>query len=91
VPACSNAVPTTVELTWDGTSAMASTCGNNMACYRPEAAPPGHYVARMCATPGNLTTADARFPSACTSTGTEECIDGPFDVPGPSPVVGTLP
>lgn len=68
-----------------------STCGNNLACYQPGFAPAGRYVAKMCATPGNLKTADGGFPSTCTATGPIECVDVPFDFPGPSPVVGTLP
>jgi hypothetical protein len=81
----------TSEFPWDGSSYGTSTCGNKMACYVPEVAPAGHYVARMCATPGNLTTADGGFPSTCTATGPVECVDVPFDFPGPSPIVGTLP
>jgi hypothetical protein len=81
----------TGDLTWDGSSYAGSMCGNNMACYQPAFAPAGHYVAHMCATPGNLTTADGGFPSTCTATGSQECVDVPFDYPGPSPVVGTLP
>ena len=91
LPACSQTVPTTNELTWDGASATASTCGNNVACYQPAFAPAGRYVARMCATPGTLMTADADLFSTCAATGSLECVDVPFDFPGPSPVVGTLP
>jgi hypothetical protein len=80
----------TGELPWDGTSITGSTCGNHVGCYQSGFAPSGHYVARMCATPGNLTTADGGFPSTCTATGPAECVDVPFDFPGPSPVIGTL-
>jgi hypothetical protein len=52
----------TGDLTWDGTSISGSTCGNHVSCYQPGFAPAGHYVARMCATPGNLTTAHGGFP-----------------------------
>ena len=62
-----------------------------MACYQPGFAPAGHYVARMCATPGTITTADGGFPSKCTATGAVECVDVPFDFPGSSPIIGTLP
>jgi hypothetical protein len=85
------AVPAENDFTWDGTSVTPATCGNNVACYQPGHAPAGHYVARMCATPGTITTADGGFPSTCTATGSIECVDVPFDFPGPSPVVGTLP
>lgn len=81
----------TFALTWDGLSYTGSTCGNGMGCYQPGFAPAGHYVARMCATPGNLTTADGGFPTTCGATGLIECVDVPFDFPGASPVVGTLP
>jgi hypothetical protein len=81
----------TTELPWDGSSYTTSTCGNQMSCYQPGFAPPGHYVAKMCATPGKVTTADGGFPSTCTATGPIECVDVPFDFPGPTPVVGTLP
>jgi hypothetical protein len=79
----------TTDFPWDGSSYGTSTCGNNLTCYLPGFAPPGHYVARMCATPGNLT--DGPFITTCTTTGPVECVDVPFDFPGPSPVVGTLP
>jgi hypothetical protein len=60
--------------------------------FRRDLRPPaGHYVAKMCATPGKLATADGGFPSTCTATGPIECIGVPFDFPGPSPIVGTLP
>src|SRR5579863_3484935 len=85
-----SALPATHNFTWDGTSAEPSTCGDQVACVLPEVAPPGHYVARMCATPGNLTSA-AGLPPTCTATGPTECDYVPFDFPGPSPVVGTLP
>jgi hypothetical protein len=91
VPCFPSMLPATNDTTWDGTMAMASTCGKHLACSQPEAAPAGHYVARMCATPGDLTTADGGFPATCTATGSMECVDVPFDLPGPSPVVGTLP
>ena len=77
-------------MSWDGSSYATSTCGNKMTCYQPIIAPAGHYVAKMCATPGNITTVDGGFPTTCTATGPDECIDVPFDFPGPSPVVGTL-
>ena len=70
---------------------MPSTCGNHVSCLEAAFAPAGHYVARMCATPGDLRTADGGFEPTCTATGPIECVDVPFDFPGPSPVVGTLP
>jgi hypothetical protein len=83
----------TTELQWDGSSYSTSTCGNRMTCYQPGFAPAGHYVARMCATPGNIANGDGGVPSlpVCTASGPVECVDVPFDFPGPSPIVGTLP
>jgi hypothetical protein len=93
VPACfPQGYPVeTLDVPWDGATHSTSTCGNNVSCYQPGFAPAGHYVARMCATPGNLTPADGSVRSTCTATGPVECVDVPFDFPGPSPVVGTLP
>ena len=82
---------TTAELSWDGSIYPTSTCGNNVSCYQPGFAPAGHYVAKMCATPGTLKTAANGITSTCTATGPVECVDVPFDFPGASPVVGTLP
>jgi hypothetical protein len=84
-------LPVNNDFTWDGTSTTTSTCGNKMACFQPGFAPAGHFMTRMCATPGVLTTADGGSPSTCTATGLIECVDVSFDLPGPSPVVGTLP
>jgi hypothetical protein len=85
------ALPVKIERTWTGTVANPSTCGSHVNCFEPATAPTGHYVARMCATPGDLTTADGGSAPRCTATGAKECVDVPFDLPGPSPVVGTLP
>ncbi len=81
----------TSEISWDGSSYRSSTCGGGTACFQPQVSPAGHYVARMCATPGTITTADGGIPSTCTATGPIECVDVPFDLPGRSPIVGTLP
>ena len=83
---------TGTDLTWDGTVYTMSTCGSGTACYAPKKAAAGRYVARMCATPGTVTTSDAGvFESKCTATGAQQCIDVPFDLPGPTPVQGKLP
>lgn len=84
----------TFEIQWDGSSFKGSTCGNNTTCYQPTVAPPGHYVARMCATPGTIATPDGGGgPSTCTATGPVACVDVPFDLPGSNGTVvqGTLP
>jgi hypothetical protein len=85
------APPAQEELTWDGRSAAPSTCGNDLLCYAPAFVPAGRYVARMCATPGTLTPTAGGPPTACTATAPEECADVPFDLPGPSPIVGAVP
>jgi len=85
---------TTMEVHWDGSWFKTSTCGDRMMiCYQPQVAPDGHYLARMCATPGTITitSADAGGVPTCTATGPVECIDRPFDLPGPSVVEGMLP
>jgi hypothetical protein len=80
---------TGAQLSWDGSSYPMSTCGAGTACYAPQFVAPGRYIARMCATPGTLTTPDGGV-ATCTATGATECIDVPFDFPGQSSVEGTL-
>jgi hypothetical protein len=80
---------TTIETSWDGSYVESSTCGNAVACTMPRFVRPGRYVAHMCATPGTLSM-DGPAPT-CTSTGPEECVDMPFDLPGPGLVETTLP
>jgi hypothetical protein len=75
---------TNVEATWDGSYVESSTCGGGTPCHGTRFVPPGRYVARLCATPGTLTN------FICTSTGPQECVDLPFDLPGPSPIVVPL-
>jgi hypothetical protein len=92
LPCVPEALPDGVERTWDGTAATtASTCGNHLSCERPAFAPAGRYIARLCATPGDVTTVDGGFWDTCTATGPMECVDVPFDFPASSPVIGTLP
>ena len=75
---------TSVDATWDGAYVESSTCGGGTACHGARFVPPGRYFARLCATPGTLTD------SVCTPTGPQECVDVPFDLPGPSPIVVPL-
>jgi len=75
---------------WDGTIYPVSSCGMGTTCYDQLHAAPGHYVVRMCATPGTLSSPDAGFQSTCTASGPIQCVDVPFDYPGTSPVVGHL-
>jgi hypothetical protein len=79
------------KLDWDGTIYTMSTCGMSTSCYAPSHAPAGKYVARMCATPGTLSTPDGGFATNCTASGPTECVDIQFEYPGPTPVVGHLP
>jgi hypothetical protein len=75
-------------MTWQGEIYEASTCGGNVGCVRARFVAPGRYVARMCATPGELTTSELGA-QICTATGPEECVETAFDIPGP-PVTVTL-
>ena len=70
---------TNVEATWDGSYVEQSSCGAaTTTCYSSRFVPPGRYVARLCATPG--TFAD----TTGTPTGSQECADVTFDLPGPA-------
>jgi hypothetical protein len=82
---------TGAQLDWDGSSYTASTCGANVGCYEKTQVPAGHYIARMCGTPGKVDNADAGFQASCVASGPLACVDVPFDYPGPTPVVGNLP
>jgi hypothetical protein len=78
-------------LTWDGSTYPLSKCGQGTECYSGLVkAPAGKYVARMCATPGTLTMANAAG-ATCTPTGPTACVDVPFDYPSTATVVGHLP
>jgi hypothetical protein len=80
---------TTVESTWDGSYVESSTCGNAVACTTPRFVRPGRYVARLCATPGEVTMTGAA--PVCTATGSDACMDVPFDLPGATVVEAHLP
>jgi hypothetical protein len=84
-PIAAGVLVTNVEGTWDGSYVEWSTCGSGTACYNPHFVPPGRYYARLCATPGTLTD------TVCTATAAQECVDLPFDLPGPSPIEVPLP
>jgi hypothetical protein len=85
------ALKTTDYPPWDGSTSGVSTCGQGTTCYQPGFIPAGHYVARMCATPGTLATADGGSLPTCTATGPRECVDVPFDFPSATVVEGSLP
>jgi hypothetical protein len=91
-PASHGEAFTGATYTWDGMTYAASTCGAGTSCTLGKKAPAGKYIARMCATPGTITNADAGlFAERCMATGAAQCVDVPFELPGPSPVVGKLP
>ncbi|HVU50683.1 MAG TPA: Kazal-type serine protease inhibitor family protein, partial [Polyangia bacterium] len=81
---------TGASMDWDGSFFTMSTCGMNVGCYQKNKAPPGMYMARMCATPGKLDNPDAGFQANCVASGSQVCVDVPFQYPGPTPVVGKL-
>ena len=76
------------ELIWDGTVWVQSTCGARQSCAAPACAPPGKYVARMCAITN--ATPDA---GACTPAPTPgpTCVEVEFEYPTTAPVTGVLP
>jgi hypothetical protein len=79
------------ELVWDGNYDESSTCGAPVQqCRRQRFAPPGQYVAVMCATPGNLRQPDGGTNPVCEKTGDLQCVAVPFTFPSPTPVEGRL-
>ena len=81
---------TQVEKTWDGSFYPSSTCGNSTPCTDMRYVAPGRYRARLCATPGVVSTAQAGNQT-CTPTTPQECVETMFDIPGPSPIEMALP
>jgi hypothetical protein len=73
---------------WAGQYQVPSACGAD--CLVRTYAPPGQYVAQLCATPGALTPVDGgSLPNlaTCTATGPEECGPiVPFTFPSATPV-----
>jgi len=70
--------------TWDGTFFAPGTCGSqSLSCVSPRCAPPGRYVAKVCA----CGAADQ------TATGCEKptCVDVPFNYPADGLVIALLP
>src|SRR5262249_5856815 len=63
-------------LTWDGTYYELSKCGAGVSCQEKQCAPPGHYVATMCA---NKNTSDAGVAGFCGGIDfTPTCVDVEF-------------
>jgi hypothetical protein len=70
--------PVGASMTWNGEYFAVSTCGGRAtACAAPTCAPPGQYVATMCA-----------FSEA---NGAKDCIEVPFTYPSAATVTGALP
>lgn len=100
-PACVGAacLPTSREVNnesirWDGAYQEPGSCGADVSCHSPRFASAGRYLARMCATPGQVVEGepDANGETAtCASSGPIECVDVQFDLPSAEPVIGVLP
>jgi hypothetical protein len=72
---------------WDGTVWEVNRCGpQNYSCVNQLCLPPGHYVARMCA---SKATSDAG--SYCMGASTPTCVEVPFDFPTSQVIEGVLP
>jgi hypothetical protein len=72
---------------WDGTYWVGgATCGSGVACADKRCAPPGKYIAKMCAyanqTPDGV--------GACGSGSARICVDVEFNLPAADAVVGRL-
>jgi len=77
--------PEGVRRQWDGTYYAATTCGQGTACANAYCAPPGRYVATMCAGVKNNT--DQMF---CETDPQQQCVDVEFDFPTADVVRGTV-
>jgi hypothetical protein len=74
--------------TWDGTYFEPGQCGNGqIACHNKQCAPPGKYVATMCA---SRSTSDAGTVGFCMASATPTCVDVPFDYPSATTVEGVI-
>ena len=69
----------TAQGVWDGHRFGGGTCGGGATCVRQECAPPGQYLATMCAAMASNLSAPLR------------CVQVLFDYPADGQVVGTLP
>jgi hypothetical protein len=84
------------RLTWDGTYAQPGTCGPSaLACQTPRCAPPGDYVAHMCAfaeAPDAATTGGTGSQGCTATVSVPTCVDVPFTWPpsGDAAVRGTI-
>jgi hypothetical protein len=73
---------------WDGTYWVgAAACGNGLACAAEQCAPPGRYVAKMCAYANQMPNGQE---GVCSGAPTPTCVTVEFDLPSPDVVVGLL-
>ena len=84
---------TKVEGTWDGSYVECVDCGDGIACIqrhvRAAGALRGGHVRDPGDAHGDGCTADGGAPTpTCTATGPQECVEVPFNIPGPSPTSG---
>jgi len=70
---------------WDGTFFTQGMCGQGNTCAIANCAPPGKYVATMCAGVKNNTD-----PMFCMTDPDQQCVDVEFDYPTTSVVRGTV-
>jgi hypothetical protein len=77
--------PEGVQQVWDGTYFTPSMCGQGNACANANCAPPGRYVATMCA--GVKNNPDMMF---CETDPNQQCVDVEFDYPTSQVVRGTV-
>jgi hypothetical protein len=87
-------VPSSDSLEWDGivydrTTFSDASCATDLECYQPRLAPPGRYLAHMCAA-RCMSTMTADGMPYCRATGGEDCVDLPFEYPGPALVEGSV-
>jgi hypothetical protein len=79
------------QMVWNGSYDEELSCAG-VTCLRARFAPPGHYLAQMCATAGTFVPGDAAPSNAtCTPAGSPQCVTIGFDLPSALPIVGQLP
>jgi hypothetical protein len=79
--------PEGLSLTWGGAYQELATCGAGISCQNKQCAPPGGYIATMCA---NRSVSDAGVAGFCQADPTPTCVEVPFDYPSTTTVEGVL-
>jgi hypothetical protein len=74
------------RVVWSGVYYEGAQCGAGVPCSNQRFAPPGRYVAVMCATPGTLSDGGT---GVCIKEA-QRCVEVPFDFPSPTLVEGRL-